>query len=113
MNKMFLSAIALLLSVVAYADDTKTCRVLETDGSVEVSVMVTDESTGKCIVSFSNDTERNVNVRYVVYDEVSCKRLPGSKLVYSNSEATREVVFGIPVKSGRVKITSLTGEKCK
>lgn len=94
----------------AYADGTKTCKVSGTDGSVEVSVNVTDEQKGICIVTFSNDTDRNVNVRY----EVACdgKIIPGSKLVYANSEQTQQISFNLPVKTGNVTVRSLSGQKC-
>ena len=113
MRYFVLAVIATFLSITAYADGTKTCKVLETDGSVEVSVTVVDEQTGKCVISFSNDTSRNVNVRYVVYDSASRKQLPGSSLVYANSETVKEITFGIPVNMRNVSVTSLTGEKCK
>lgn len=112
MKNLFLCIVALFLSATAYADSTKTCRVNGTDGSVEVSVMVTDASTGRCVVSFSNDTDKNVNVRYVVKDTHSQKTLPGSKLVYANSEATKEVIFGFSVKVENVQVSTLSGEKC-
>lgn len=113
MRKILISLVVVLFATVAYADNTKTCKVLETDGSVEVSVMVTDASLGRCIVSFSNDTDRNVNVRYTVKDVASQKELFGSKLVYANSEATKEVVFGCKVNPNNVKVSSLTGERCQ
>lgn len=113
--KKILSALfgclGVFLSVSAYADDTKTCKVKGTDGSVEVSVMVTNADQGICIVSFSNDTDRNVNVRYVI----SCgnKSQQGSVLVYANSESTKQVAFNQTVIASSVKISTLTGEKCE
>lgn len=101
------------LSLVSYADETKTCKVKGTDGSVEVSVMVTDAAKGQCIISFSNDTERNVNVRYKVTCTTTNKDLVGSVLVYANSETTRAISFGKDIAQGVVKIASLTGEKCE
>lgn len=111
MKNLFMCLVAIMFLATAYADDTKTCRVYGTDGSVEVSVMVTDASTGRCVVSFSNDTNKNVNVRYVV--KYGSKTLPGSKLVYANSEATKEVSFGQSVNPKYVEVSSLTGEKCQ
>ncbi len=113
MKSFILAVIVTFLSLTAYADGTKTCKVLETDGSVEVSVTVIDEATGKCAISLSNDTDRNVNVRYVVYDSVSQTRRSGSSLVYANSETIKEMTFGFSVKADKVSISSLSGEKCQ
>ena len=111
MKKILFFACALLLSVVAYADGTKTCKVKGTDGSVEVNVSVVDAEKGVCILYFSNDTDKNVNVRY----EVSCGNgypISGAKLVYANSEGMQQVSFHRQVSAGSVKVSSLTGEKC-
>lgn len=111
MKKILFFACALLLSAAAYADGTKTCKVKGTDGSVEVNVTVTDAENGTCVVYFSNDTDKNVNVRY----EVSCGNgmpISGAKLVYANSEGTQQVSFHRKVYANNVKVQSLTGEKC-
>lgn len=115
MKKFFFILIIIFAwTVVSYADDTKTCKVKGTDGSVEMSVMVTDAANGKCIISFSNDTERNVNVRYKVSSYIAgTEDCIGSVLVYANSEATRQISFGKAITSSSVKISSLTGEKCE
>ena len=108
-----LAVLAVLMTSTAFADSTKTCKVLETDGSVEVSVTVIDEATGKCVISFSNDTNRNVNVRYVVKDNFSGNQLPGSCLVYANSETVKEVSFGTSVRTKNVFVSSVSGERCQ
>uniref|UniRef100_UPI004056FAAF hypothetical protein n=1 Tax=Alistipes sp. TaxID=1872444 RepID=UPI004056FAAF len=111
MKKIIFLLSAILLAVVAYADGTKTCNVSGTDGSVEVSVNVTDAESGTCVITFSNDTDRNVNVRYVIYAG-SGKAIPGSKLVYANSEATKQVSFGQPVNPKDVEVSELSGSRC-
>ena len=106
----------LLLSIATYADGTKTCKVKGTDGSVEVSVMVTDAEKGECLVSFSNDTDRNVNVRYVITGTTTRGEIsdrPDSVLVYANSESARKISFNTSVKETTVKVSTLTGEKCE
>ena len=111
MKKLFIVICAVILSTAVYADDTKTCKVSGTDGSVEMSINVKDPEKGICIISFSNDTDRNVNVRY----EVSCgnKRIPGSKLVYANSEQVQEISFNHEIYDpSTVTIKSLSGQKC-
>lgn len=111
MKKLFIIVCAVILSTAAYADGTKTCKVAGTDGSVEMSINVKDAEKGTCIISFSNDTDRNVNVRY----EVSCnnKSIPGSKLVYANSEQVQEISFNCQISSPSVvTIKSLSGQKC-
>lgn len=111
MKKLLFIVCSLILSAAVYADGTKTCKVKDTDGSVEVNVTVTDAEKGICILYFSNDTDKNVNVRY----EVSCGNglpISGAKLVYANSEGTQQVSFHQRVNAGNVKVSSLTGEKC-
>lgn len=110
MKRLLFLICAVAFSAAAYADGTQTCKVSGTDGSVEVSVNVTDEQKGTCILSFSNDTDRNVNVRY----EVSCgyKTIPGSKLVYANSEQTQQISFNGAVRTSQVYVKSLSGQKC-
>ena len=110
MKKLLILGCALLLNAMAYADDTKTCKVKGTDGTVEMSVNVIDANSGKCLISFSNDTDKNVNVRYVVTD--GSKNIPGSILVYANSQSTKEISFGRAIQSN-VRLGSLTGEKCQ
>lgn len=112
MKRLFIMVCAVILSTAAYADGTKTCRVSGTDGSVEVSVNVTDEEKGICILTFSNDTDRNVNVRYTVSDRGSSQMIPGSKLVYANSEQTQQINFKRPVSANNVTVNSLSGQKC-
>lgn len=111
MKKLLFIVCSLVMSATVYADGTKTCKVKETDGSVEVNVTVTDAEKGTCILYFSNDTDKNVNVRY----EVSCGQglpISGAKLVYANSEGTQQVSFHRQVSAGSVKVSSLSGQKC-
>lgn len=112
MKKILFCACALLLSAAAYADGTKTCRVKGTDGSVEVSVTVDDAETGTCTLYFSNDTDKNVNVRY----EVTCNNgptIPGAQLVYANSQGYKNISFRKKVIVSQVYVSTLTGEKCE
>ncbi len=111
MKKIIFLLSALLLAVVAYADGTKTCNVSGTDGSVEVSVNVTDAESGTCVITFSNDTDRNVNVRYVI-SATNVGTIPGSKLVYANSEDTKQVSFGRRVDPRNVRVSELSGSRC-
>lgn len=111
MKKIIFLLSAILLVAVAYADGTKTCNVSGTDGSVEVSVNVTDAESGTCIITFSNDTDRNVNVRYVI-SATNVGSIPGSKLVYVNSEDTKQISFGRRVDARHVKVSELTGSRC-
>ena len=113
MKKILFFACALLLSAAAYADGTKTCKVKGTDGSVEVSVTVTDADNGVCRLYFSNDTDKNVNVRYVVYNSTTGQRLPGAQLVYANSQCYDQVSFRQRVNPNSVTVATLTGEKCE
>lgn len=111
MKKILFCACVLFLSAAAYADGAKTCRVKGTDGSVEVSVNVTDEESGTCTLYFSNDTDKNVNVRY----EVTCSdgpTIPGAQLVYANSQGYKNISFRKKVTVRNVTVSSLTGEKC-
>ena len=108
-----LPALLLLAAGAAHADGTKTCKVKESDGSVEVTVRVTDGEKGKCLVVFSNDTDRNVNVRYEIRDAATGRSLPGSKLVFANSETTQEHSFGCRIVAGNVTVGALSGEKCQ
>ncbi len=111
MKRLLFLVCSLVLSATVYADGTKTCQVKGTDGSVEVNVTVTDAENGVCILYFSNDTDKNVNVRY----EVSCGYgypISGAKLVYANSEGTKQVSFQRKVNAGKVRVQSLSGEKC-
>ncbi len=112
MKKLLFLFCTLVMSVVVYADGTKTCNVSGTDGTVVVSVNVTEAQTGTCILTFSNDTNRNVNVCYVVRIKGSSKTIPGSKLVYANSEATKQISFGQSVNAAQVELSSLTGSRC-
>jgi len=111
MKKILFFACALLLSAAAYADGTKTCKVKGTDGSVEVNVTVTDAENGTCVVYFSNDTDKNVNVRYTVTN--GSVSLPGAQLVYANSQGYKNISFRKKVIESQVYVSSLTGEKCE
>lgn len=111
MRQLLFLGCAILLNVTALADETKTCKVKGTDGTVEMSVNLIDEKSGKCLLSFSNDTDKNVNVRYVVTN--GSKTIPGSILVYANGQSTKEVSFGKEIKSTDVRLTTFTGEKCQ
>lgn len=57
MKKIFLLLSILFLGVAVYADGTKTCSVSGTDGTVEVSVNVTDAESGTCVITFSHEQE--------------------------------------------------------
>lgn len=111
MKKILFCVCALFLSAATYADGAKTCKVKGTDGSVEMSVNVTDEETGTCTLYFSNDTDKNVNVRYEVISGDGSS-IPGAQLVYANSQGWKEISFRKKVIAANVKVHSLTGEKC-
>ncbi len=110
MKKFILAAAALLIGATALAGSPKTCRVAGTDGSVVVNAYVTDESTGECEVTLSNDTDENVNVSFTV-DANTVGSITRSKLVYANSESVVNVSFNKRVTS--VSVSSVDGIKCK
>jgi len=101
----------------AYADGTKTCKVNGTNGSVEVSVYDGDKEKGTASISFANDTDDDVNVRYEIsfrgqgnYGIVEVARKSGSKRVPPHSETTIQVSINRSYTSATVE--SVTGEKC-
>ena len=117
MKKLFTAILIALVSMgvsPTLADNVKTCKVSGTDGSVEAAAYIEDAENGIVSVTLSNDTERNVNVRYTVYAIAkNGGRLPaknGAKLVYKNSEAAGTLKFGVAIKA--VHIQTVSGQKC-
>lgn len=112
-KSVFIILIMLFVCIDVYADNTQTCKVKGTDGSVEVSIMTTDGEKGICVLSMSNDTDKNVNIRYTI--KCGTQTRHGSALVYANSESTRQIKFDptAATKNGNVTITSLSGERCE
>jgi hypothetical protein len=99
-----------------YADGTKTCKVSGTTGSVEVSVYEENTKEGTASISFSNDTDVDVNIRYVVrfYSDVNMKEFVGER---SGSfrvpqHDRKSIPVNINKSYSKVTVSSISGEKC-
>jgi hypothetical protein len=115
MKKIIISIVALLFMGITavFADGTKTCKVSGTTGSVEVSVYDGNKQEGTASMSFSNDTDADVNVRYKVTftkDGRNVAERSGSKRVPPHSEATATVSAGKAYDN--VTVSAVSGEKC-
>jgi hypothetical protein len=121
MKKLLIAIMAICFTGigVAFADGTKTCKVNGTTGSVEVSVYTGDTEKGTASMSFSNDTDVDVNVRYTITfsgvknaDETKANDVvrSGSKRVAPHSEGAVDIAIGKTYTD--VTVTSATGEKC-